>query len=164
MTVLQYAFLFALSSSLVAVALFAAATVRTAVERRSGVLEDSWMERLGTAARPNDHAWAFVAQRITGVAIFAFLAVHIVDVSVYAISPSAFDEIQRLYGTTAMRLFECLLLYAILFHTFYGLRLLLLDVTTLGAASRRWSLWITLGAAVALGSAGSFVILEPLWT
>ena len=164
MSILQYAFLIALSGSLLAVALVAAATVRTVAVRRGGVLTDSWLERLAMTTRADDHVWAFIVHRVTGIAIFAFLAVHILDVSVYAVSPDAFDEIHDLYGTTPMRLFECLLLYGILFHTFNGLRLLLLDVRHLGVASARWSLRVASVAAIALGTAGSVLILEPVWT
>jgi succinate dehydrogenase / fumarate reductase, cytochrome b subunit len=163
MTALQYAFLLVLSASLLAVAVFAAATVQAVVARRDSGLERSRLGRLTATTRPNEQVWAFLAHRITGVAVLAFLVVHILDVSVYALSPDAFDEIHRLYGTGPMRLFESLLLYAILFHTLNGLRLLLLDVTTIGATGAQW-LWRTaLGGSLVLGTAGTVVILEPLW-
>ena len=60
-----------------------------------------------------------------GVAVFAFLLLHVLDVALYAISPARFDEVHELYGTTPLRVFECALLFAILFHTLNGLRLVL---------------------------------------
>ena len=60
--------------------------------------------------------WAFVAHRATGVAVFAFLCLHILDVGLYAVSAARFDDVHELYGTTPLRLFECALLFAILFH------------------------------------------------
>ena len=164
MTLLQYAFLIALSGSLLAVTLFAAATVRSTVQRRGGALAGSWIERLGTATRPDDQVWAFIAHRVTGVAIFAFLAVHVADVFAYAVSRNAFDDIHRLYGTPPMRIFECLLLFAILFHTLNGIRLLVLDISEIGESGAHWMLRVAVAAAAAVGSAASLVILSPVWS
>ncbi|MDH4281327.1 MAG: succinate dehydrogenase, cytochrome b556 subunit [Myxococcales bacterium] len=164
MTLLQYVFLIALSGSLLAVTLFTAATVRSTLQRRGGALAGSWIERLGTATRPDDQMWAFIAHRVTGVAIFAFLAVHIADVFAYAISRSAFDEIHRLYGTAPMRIFECLLLFAILFHTLNGVRLLILDVSGIGESGSRWMLRVAVIVAATIGSSASLVILSPMWS
>jgi succinate dehydrogenase / fumarate reductase cytochrome b subunit len=80
--------------------------------------------------------WAFVAHRASGVAVFAFLTLHVFDVALYALSPARFDDVHELYGTAAMRVFECLLLFAILFHTLNGLRLVLLDVVEVQASYR----------------------------
>jgi succinate dehydrogenase / fumarate reductase cytochrome b subunit len=162
-TTAQFIFLLALSASLLGVALFSVATVRSVVLRRAGSLETSWAARVGTAIRSDNHGWAFLAHRVSGVAVFAFLAVHVADVFVYSLSPATFDEIHHVYGSAPMRVFECLLLFAILFHAFYGLRLIALDLTALGAAGRVWSLRIVAGAAVICGAAGSLVILGPLW-
>ena len=164
MTLLQYSFLIALSGSLLAVTLFAAATVRSTLQRRGGALAGSWIERLGTATRPDDQVWAFIAHRVTGVAIFAFLAVHIADVSAYAVSRNAFDDIHRLYGTPPMRIFECLLLFAILFHTLNGIRLLVLDISEIGESGARWMLRVAMVVAAAVGSAASLLILSPVWS
>lgn len=162
MTAIQYAFLVGLTVALVAVAVFAASTTRAIVERRSSALESSWTARLGSALRPTDYAWAYAAHRVTGVGVFLFLAVHVLDVGVYALSPARFDEMHQLYGTAPMRVFECLLLYAILFHAFYGLRLLTLDLVNLGPTSRRVTFWAVAAASFVLGTAGSVVILAPL--
>ena len=70
------------------------------------------------------------------MAVFAFLLLHVFDVALFSISASRFDEVHRLYGTAGMRVFESLLLFAILFHAFNGLRLVLLDVAELGPERR----------------------------
>lgn len=106
--------------------------------------------------------WAFYAHRISGFGIFAFLCLHVVDVSLYAFSPSLYDTVHVLYGTAPLRVFECALLVAIAFHTLNGLRLLAIDVADLGlTASLRLLTGVIAGTAL-LGIAGSAVILRPV--
>src|SRR3990172_5728592 len=60
--------------------------------------------------------WGFWAHRVSGVAIFAFLILHLFDVGLYGLSRDLYDEVHALYGTAALRVFESGLLVAILFH------------------------------------------------
>jgi succinate dehydrogenase / fumarate reductase cytochrome b subunit len=103
-----------------------------------------------------------VAHRATGVAVFAFLLVHVLDVALVALSRRRFDEVHELYGTAPMRVFECLLLFAILFHTFNGLRLVLLDLAEVRAATARRLLHGAVALTAVAGSAASVVILRPV--
>jgi succinate dehydrogenase / fumarate reductase cytochrome b subunit len=115
--------------------------------------------------RYDDHAelgrLSFLAHRISGLAIFAFLALHVLDIGLYAISHRLYDQVQRLYGSVPLRLFECLLLFAVLFHTCNGLRLIALDV----APQARWPRRLlpgVLGVVAIGGAAGSALILRPV--
>jgi succinate dehydrogenase / fumarate reductase cytochrome b subunit len=112
--------------------------------------------------RAEFNRWAFYAHRFTGFAVFAFLCLHIVDISLYAFAPEAFDEVHALYGWTPMRLFECVLLFAILFHTFNGLRILAIDVVDLGSRASRRLLAGALLLTALLGLSGSAIIMAPV--
>ena len=115
--------------------------------------------------RYDDHAElgraSFLAHRISGLAIFAFLALHVLDIGLYGISHRLYDQVQRLYGSVPLRLFECLLLFAVLFHTLNGLRLIALDA----APHARWPRRLlpgVLGVVAIAGAAGSALILAPV--
>lgn len=162
MSALQLAFALALSALLAGVVAFTAVTVRIAVAGRPTTARGSWLERIGRAGDRDAQRWAFVAHRTTGVAVFAFLALHVFDVALYAVSPVRFDEVHELYGTAPMRVFECLLLYGILFHTLNGLRLVLLDVVEIRATLARRLLHVAVGLTVAAGTAASVVIMKPV--
>ena len=162
MTALQTAFVALLTALLVGVVLFGAFAARTALAiRGSGTGGGSWIGRIGRASDRDAQRWAFVAHRVTGVAVFAFLLLHVFDVSLYAISASRFDDVHRLYGTAAMRVFECLLLFAILFHTFNGLRLVALDVAELSAQTAKRLLVVAVALSLVLGLAAGAIILQP---
>jgi succinate dehydrogenase / fumarate reductase, cytochrome b subunit len=106
---------------------------------------------------------AFIAHRLTGFAIFAFLSLHILDVGLYSISHRLYDDVQRLYGSAPLRVFECGLLFAILFHTGNGLRLLAVDLFTTSAARARQLLWFVIALAATAGTLGSALILAPIF-
>jgi succinate dehydrogenase / fumarate reductase, cytochrome b subunit len=106
---------------------------------------------------------AFIAHRLTGFAIFAFLSLHILDVGLYSISHRLYDDVQRLYGSAPLRVFECGLLFAILFHTGNGLRLLAVDLFTTSAARARQLLWIVIALAATAGTLGSALIVAPIF-
>jgi succinate dehydrogenase / fumarate reductase cytochrome b subunit len=63
-----------------------------------------------------------------------------------------------------MRLFECLLLFGILFHAFNGLRLVALDLIDVSTAAARRMLHVAVGLSLVLGVAASTVILQPVLT
>lgn len=163
MTGLQIVFGVALTSLLVAVAAFTVHTVRSALTLgRSGSESGTWLHRLARTGRHDAQRWAFVAHRATGVAVFAFLLLHVFDVALYAVSPTLFDEVHSLYGTVPLRLFECALLVGILFHTFNGLRLVALDILELSAGTAHRLLHVAVGLSVAIGVPASIVILLPV--
>src|ERR687889_244465 len=114
--------------------------------------------------RAEFNRWAFYVHRFTGFAVFAFLCLHIVDISLYTFAPEAFDEVHALYGWTPMRLFECVLLFAILFHTFNGLRIMAIDVADLGSRVSRGLLIGTVVLTALLGLGGSAIIMAPVLT
>jgi len=101
---------------------------------------------------------------VSGVAIFGFLCLHVLDVGVYSLSRSLYDELHTVYGSAPMRVFECGLLFAILFHTFNGLRILAIDFADLGMAPARRLLAGVVATTALLGIAGSVVILAPVVT
>jgi succinate dehydrogenase / fumarate reductase cytochrome b subunit len=159
MSAVQAVFLAGLTLVLVSVVAFAAYVVGGAAGGRTPAL------RL-LAQRP-DHAElgraAHLAHRITGFAIFAFLVLHVLDVGLYSVSSRLYDSVQTLYGSAPLRVFECGLLFAVLFHTGNGLRLLTIDAARLsGAWSRRLLVGVLVAVAVA-GSGGSALILDPLF-
>jgi succinate dehydrogenase / fumarate reductase cytochrome b subunit len=158
---LQIAFVTVLSLLLVTVLAFAAFVVRTAHGRRHSAAGAGWLARLGRSASRDAQRWAFVSHRISGVAVFAFLALHVLDVSLLAISPARFNNVHRLYGSAPMRVFECLLLFAILFHTFNGLRLIVLDLAELSARTARQLLQMTVALVLVIGVTASIAILGP---
>ena len=70
-------------------------------------------------------AWAF--HRISGVAIFAFVALHILDIFLVGAAPDIYDTLLAIYATPGGILMEWLLGAAVLYHALNGLRIVVMD-------------------------------------
>ena len=81
----------------------------------------------GTLYRGNEGMWSWVLHRITGVAIFFFLLVHILDTALIRVSPEAYDAVIGTYKNWVMALGEVALVGAIAYHAYNGLRIILVD-------------------------------------
>ena len=81
----------------------------------------------GTLYRGREGMWSWVLHRITGVAIYFFLLVHILDTALVRVSPEAYNAVIGTYQTPIMGLGEVALVGAIVFHAFNGLRIILVD-------------------------------------
>ena len=87
---------------------------------------------VGTLYRGNTGMWSWVLHRITGVAIFFFLLVHILDTALVRVSPEAYNVVIESYKTPVMGLGELGLVVAIGFHALNGLRIILIDFWSVG--------------------------------
>lgn len=167
MTIAQGTFLVAFSLIVVLIVAFVGVVFRSALHTDGGSYVTPLLVRrlLRTPAERNYlNRWAFYLHRISGVAVFAFLCLHIADVSLYTFSPPLYDSVHVLYGSPALRVFECGLLFAVLFHTFNGLRLIAVDLADLGRVAATRTLVGVVVATVLLGGAGSVLMLAPVFT
>lgn len=96
----------------------------------------------GTLYRGGEGMWSWVLHRITGVAIFFFLLVHVLDTALIRVSPEAYNAVMSTYKTPIMGLGEAALVAAIVYHAFNGLRIILVDYWSKGAKYQRTMFWV----------------------
>ncbi len=77
--------------------------------------------------------WAYGLHRITGVAIFLFLLIHIADVAAVGWGREAYNTVHKLYETLFFRLLEVGLFGALLLHAVNGVRIAIVDFWSEGA-------------------------------
>lgn len=98
----------------------------------------------GTLYRGNEGMWSWVLHRITGVAIFFFLLVHILDTALVRVSPEAYNAVIGTYQTPIMGIGEVALVGAIAFHAFNGLRIILIDFWSGGAKYQKIMFYVVI--------------------
>jgi succinate dehydrogenase / fumarate reductase, cytochrome b subunit len=98
----------------------------------------------GTLYRGREGMWSWVLHRITGVAIFFFLLVHVLDTALVRVSPEAYNAVIGAYQTPIMGLGEVALVGAIVFHAFNGLRIVLIDFWAGGTKYHRVMFWVVI--------------------
>ncbi|MDP8975587.1 MAG: succinate dehydrogenase, cytochrome b556 subunit [Actinomycetota bacterium] len=104
--------------------------------------------------------WAFMTHRITGFLVFAFLLLHIVDVSLIA-RPELYDQVHELYGNVMLRLFEVGLLFALVYHSLNGLRIVMIDFFPGSIKNEKAVLVAVTVLSVGTTLAGGYVIMKP---
>ena len=99
----------------------------------------------GTLDRGREGMWSWVLHRITGVAIFFFLLVHILDTALIRVSPEAYDAVIGTYKNPIMGLGEVALVGAIAYHAYNGLRIIAVDFWPWATRHQRQLWWGVLG-------------------
>jgi len=102
----------------------------------------------GTLYRGKVGMWSWVLHRITGVAIFFFLLVHVLDTALVRLSPEAYNAVISTYKTPLIGLAELGLVAAILYHALNGLRVILIDFWRKGVKYQNVMFWIVIAIAL----------------
>ena len=98
-----------------------------------------------TLYRGREGMWMWVVHRTTGVAIFFFLLVHVLDTSLVRVSPEAYNDVIGSYKTPIYGIVEAGLVAAIILHAFNGLRIIAVDRWTWALRHQRLLVWIVWG-------------------
>ena len=97
---------------------------RTATRRR-GPEENGGSMLLRYRGSEGMLAWAF--HRISGVAIWAFILLHVLDIWLVGAAPDLYNEVLAIYASPFGRVVESLLGAALLYHALNGLRIIIMD-------------------------------------
>jgi succinate dehydrogenase / fumarate reductase cytochrome b subunit len=106
-------------------------------------------------------AWAF--HRISGVAIWVFVIVHVFDIFLSGANPALYDDLLVIYASPIGRVGETLLGAALLYHALNGLRIIVMDFWPVFTRYHRalwyanWVIFIVVGVPVAA------IILKPIF-
>ncbi|NHU85290.1 succinate dehydrogenase, cytochrome b556 subunit [Kocuria sp. JC486] len=85
--------------------------------------------------------WSWVAHRISGVGIFFFLLVHVLDTAMVRVDPEAYNAVMETYKNPVMALGEAGLVAGIVYHAFNGIRIILIDFWSSGAKYQKQMFW-----------------------
>ncbi|WP_267900156.1 succinate dehydrogenase, cytochrome b556 subunit [Kocuria soli] len=95
----------------------------------------------GTLYRGEYGMWSWVAHRISGVGIFFFLLVHVLDTAMVRVDPEAYNAVMETYKNPVMALGEAGLVAGIVYHAFNGIRIILIDFWSSGAKYQKQMFW-----------------------
>ena len=106
-------------------------------------------------------AWAF--HRISGLALWVFIILHVFDIWLSGANPVLYDELLVVYASPIGRVGEALLGAALLYHALNGLRIVIMDFWPAMTRYHR-QMWYASWVAFALiGAPVAWVILKPIW-
>jgi succinate dehydrogenase / fumarate reductase cytochrome b subunit len=84
--------------------------------------------------------WAWVFHRVTGVGVFFFLLIHVIDTAFIGWGPELYNKMMAIYHMPFFRVGEVVLAGMVLYHALNGVRIIIIDFwpeTT--AAHRKWT-------------------------
>jgi succinate dehydrogenase / fumarate reductase cytochrome b subunit len=112
-------------------------------------------------------AWAF--HRISGVAIWAFLVLHVIDIFLVGAAPDTYDTLLVIYAHPIGIVLEWLLGAAVLYHALNGLRIIVMDFWPALTRYHRqlwyasWALFFLIGIPVTVVIFGQFARAMGWW-
>jgi succinate dehydrogenase cytochrome b subunit len=112
-------------------------------------------------------AWAF--HRISGVAIWAFVVLHVVDIFLVGAAPDTYDTLLAIYAHPIGIVLEWLLGAAVLYHALNGLRIVIIDFWPALTRYHRelwyasWVLFFLIGIPVTVVIFGQFARAMGWW-
>ena len=99
-------------------------------------------------------AWAF--HRISGVAIWAFILLHVLDIWLVSVNPTLYNDVLQIYASPIGRVGELLLGAALFYHALNGLRIIVMDFWPAMTRYHKqlwyanWVLFVVVGLPVAI--------------
>ena len=106
---------------------------------------------------------AHTVQRLTGIALLAYLLLHIRTIHKLSEGPEAFNEALAFFRNPLFKLAEIALLATVIIHALNGIRLTMLDLSVGHARQRVYWVW-ALGAGLVLFLAGAVpMFLFGVW-
>ncbi|WP_432545531.1 succinate dehydrogenase, cytochrome b556 subunit [Kineococcus sp. SYSU DK004] len=115
-----------------------------------GAAPSGGLKPAGTLYRGREGMWSWVMHRISGVLIFFFLFVHVLDTATVRISPEVYDAVIAQYKNPVMGIGELGLVGAVVFHALNGIRIMLVDFWSKGTVHHRKMFWGVVGLWFAL--------------
>ena len=86
----------------------------------------------GTSYRGRTGMWLYIFHRVTGVALFGYLLIHIISTTLILLGPEIYEGAEAVYKNFYFRIAEIFLMLAVLSHAINGLRIIAIDLWSKG--------------------------------
>jgi succinate dehydrogenase cytochrome b subunit len=107
--------------------------------------------------------WSWLLHRIAGLGILLFLLVHIVDISLLNFGPNVYNEGIALFGVGVVRVITLALVAGLFFHSFNGVRIILIDFWPKAVRIQRAMFVIVMIATVLCFIGVGWFIIAPIF-
>lgn len=107
--------------------------------------------------------WSWIFHRGSGLAVLGFLFLHILDTSLVGLGPKHYNQFVKIYKGPIFRPLEVILMGFVIFHSFNGLRIILVDFWSKGARYQRQLSRGVVFISIALFAPAAFFMLKGLF-
>jgi succinate dehydrogenase / fumarate reductase, cytochrome b subunit len=110
----------------------------------------NYLTFIGAILRSQTGAWAWLLHRVTGVGVLLFLLAHIVDTALIGFGPEAYEHALGLYRQPIFKVGEIALVFAVVYHSVNGVRVILVDFWDAGTKYHRQLFWASVAGTAIL--------------
>jgi succinate dehydrogenase / fumarate reductase cytochrome b subunit len=100
--------------------------------------------------RSQTGAWAWLLHRLTGVAVLVFLLAHIVDTALIGFGPEVYEHALELYRLPLFKVGEIGLVFAVIYHSVNGVRVIIIDFWEPGTKYHKQLFWASVAGTALL--------------
>src|SRR5260370_42224935 len=93
--------------------------------------------------------WSWLFHRVTGLGVLLFLLVHIVDITLIGFGPNVYNAGIAIFSLPLVRIVSLALIASVLYHSFNGLRIIIVDFWPAGPKYQRQMFYRGRGPPVA---------------
>ena len=121
----------------------------------------SWLKTLLTYEKAPG-AWSWGLHRITGLGLMFYLYLHILALTALQEGPEAFNAEMELFKSPIFMFLEWALFGLVLFHSFNGFRIVLIDLAEGAKYHKKLLYWLT-AISIALFAGMGYVIFSGIF-
>ena len=107
--------------------------------------------------------WSWLLHRVTGVGIFLFLLVHILDTSFLLLGPELYNRVMQLYRHPLFLVGEVVLLAMVLYHALNGVRIIIVYFWPESTVLQRGIFYAVMALFTAIFVPSAYVMLGRLF-
>ena len=107
--------------------------------------------------------WSWLLHRITGLGVLLFLLVHIVDITLLGFGPNVYNDAVAVFSTPVIRVVSVALIGSLVFHSFNGIRIILIDFWPAGYKFQQQMFTIVLLLTIISTVAMGYYVLAPMF-
>lgn len=110
--------------------------------------------------RGREGQWAWLLHRLSGLAILAYLSIHIISIGSFIFGERVYMTIHEVYDHWLFRLGLIAVVAGVLYHSLNGLRVIVMDFTGRGIRYQRQLFWLTIVITL-IGTAYTAYMVVP---
>jgi succinate dehydrogenase / fumarate reductase cytochrome b subunit len=107
--------------------------------------------------------WAWLLHRVTGVAVLLFLLIHIIDITMLGFGPDVYNASLEVFKTPLIRIVSVGLLGGVIYHSFNGCRIVLVDFWAKGAKYQRQLTYTVYVATIVTTLIMAYYVMLPVF-
>jgi succinate dehydrogenase / fumarate reductase, cytochrome b subunit len=107
--------------------------------------------------------WSWLFHRVSGLGVLLFLLIHIVDISLLNFGPKIYNEGIALFSLGIVRVLTLALIGGLLYHSFNGVRIILIDFWPRGARYQARMFAIVMALTIVCFLPAAYFVMGPVF-